>query len=158
MSRPAAADPQSSPSGRLVVAAPLEQQNEDGLARVSWPRTIWRLLLQPDAHPWSSRWQLRRRAPLVAVALAFLLLLLFAAGGCASAPPRSLRGAACAEGTKAGAAMRVRKVRAVMSVFMLRLHGCGPSSAGFGKEIFGMDVSDADYSSWPYWAMQARYA
>ncbi|HEX9576415.1 MAG TPA: hypothetical protein VF993_01600 [Myxococcales bacterium] len=102
MSRPAAADPQSSPSGRLVVAAPLEQQNEDGLARVSWPRTIWRLLLQPDAHPWSSRWRLRRRAPLVAVALALLLLLLFAAGGCASVPPQSLRDSAAAPPTAEG--------------------------------------------------------
>jgi hypothetical protein len=95
MSRPAAADPRPAPEGRLVVAALVEEESEDGLSRVSWPRTIWRLTLQPAEHPWSSRWRLRRRAPLVAVALSLLLLLLFAAG-CASAPPRSLHSSTAA--------------------------------------------------------------
>src|SRR5438105_3451032 len=89
MSRPAAADPRPAPGGRMVVAALAEAESEDGLARVSWPRTILRLALEPGEHPWSSRWRLRRRAPLIAVALALLLLLLFA-DGCASAPPQSL--------------------------------------------------------------------
>jgi hypothetical protein len=96
MSRPAAADPQPAPRGRIVVATLAERDAEDGLARVCWARTIWRLAVEPGLHPWSSRWRLRRRAPLVALAVALLLLLLFAASGCASAPPRSLRNSAAA--------------------------------------------------------------
>src|SRR5437667_10311445 len=95
MSRPAAADPKPAPEGRMVAAALVEEEREDGLSRVSWPRTIWRLALEPGEHPWSSRWRLRRRAPVVAVVIAFLLLLLFAVG-CASVPPRSLYDSAAA--------------------------------------------------------------
>jgi hypothetical protein len=91
MSRPAPADPQPAPEGPLVVAVPVEKESEDGLEKVSWPVTILRLTVEPFAHPWSSRWRLRRRAPLVAVGVAVLLLLLFAASGCASAPRQSLR-------------------------------------------------------------------
>src|SRR5205809_7753702 len=98
MSRPAAAVPQPAPA--LVVAR--LAGGEEELTRVSWARTIWRLALQPDAHPWSNTWRLRRRAPLVAVALALLLLLLFAASGCASAPPGSLRSTTAAPPTAEG--------------------------------------------------------
>jgi hypothetical protein len=77
----------------LVVATPLEPE-EDGLARVGWLPTVARLALQPEVHPWSARWRLRRRAPLAAVGLAILLLLLFAASGCASEPVYTLRSSA----------------------------------------------------------------
>ena len=61
-------------SGRIVVATALPAP-DDGLVRVCWPLTIWRLALDPEAHPWSARWRLRRRAPLAAVIGALLLLL-----------------------------------------------------------------------------------
>src|SRR5438067_511740 len=101
MSRLAAADPQPAPEGRMVVAALAEAEGEDGLARVSWPRTILRLALEPGEHPWSNRWRLRRRAPLAAVVVAILLLLLFAAG-CASVPPQSLHESASAPAAAEG--------------------------------------------------------
>ncbi|HMC34025.1 MAG TPA: hypothetical protein VKH65_06445, partial [Myxococcales bacterium] len=82
-------------SGRIVVATALPAP-DDGLVRVSWPRTIWRLALDPEAHPWSARWRLRRRAPLAAVIGALLLLLLFALSGCSSAPLQSLRSSTAA--------------------------------------------------------------
>ena len=69
---------------------------DDGLVRVCWPLTIWRLALDPEAHPWSARWRLRRPAPLAAVIAALLLLLLFALGGCSSAPLQSLRSSTAA--------------------------------------------------------------
>jgi len=82
-------------SGRIVVATALPAP-DDGLVRVSWPLTIWRLALDPEAHPWSARWRLRRPAPLAAVIAALLLLLLFALGGCSSAPLQSLRSSTAA--------------------------------------------------------------
>jgi hypothetical protein len=88
-SAPSAAAETEAPAGPLVVARALPAP-EDGLTRVSWPRTVLRLSLEPSLHPWSARWRLRRRAPLVALACALLLLLLFAAG-CSSAPLQSLR-------------------------------------------------------------------
>src|SRR5438445_517643 len=82
-------------SGRIVVATALPAP-DDGLLRVCWPLTIWRLALDPEAHPWSARWRLRRPAPLAAVIAALLLLLLFALGGCSSAPLQSLRSSTAA--------------------------------------------------------------
>lgn len=94
MSRSAAADPQPAPEGRVVVAARVESGGDDGLVRVGWPQTIWRLAVEPALHPWKPGWRLQRRAPLLALGIAILLLLLFAASGCASVPPRSLRATA----------------------------------------------------------------
>ena len=87
-----AGQPAADESLVLVVATPIVEAggDEDGLARVSWPRTILRLALQPARHPWSARWMLERRGPLALVAASLLLLLLFALAGCARAPPRSL--------------------------------------------------------------------
>ena len=85
----AAADRQPAPHERLVVVrAPIEP--EDELVRVSWPRTIARLALEPGQHPWKRGWKLQQRAPLVAVAAALALLLLFLASGCAPVPLRNL--------------------------------------------------------------------
>jgi hypothetical protein len=86
----AASDLPAGDRERLVVATALPAP-DDGLVRVSWPRTVWRLLLEPSVHPWAAHWRLRRRAPLAVVIAAILLLLLFAASGCASAPRQSLR-------------------------------------------------------------------
>ena len=83
---------ETAPAGPLVVARALPAP-EDGLARVGWRRTVLRLWLEPGEHPWSARWSLRRKAPLVALACALLLLLLFAAS-CSSAPLQSLRASA----------------------------------------------------------------
>src|SRR5207237_5466323 len=74
-----------------VVVATRIPGAEDGLERVSWARTVLRLTVAPGLHPWSASWRLRRRGPLAAVALAVLLLLLFALSGCASAPTQSAR-------------------------------------------------------------------
>src|SRR5205823_12167812 len=81
---------------RLVVATALEPQHEDELERVSWPRTVLRLAVQPELHPWKRAWRLQRRGPLFALAAAVLLLLLLAASGCASTPRQSLRQGASA--------------------------------------------------------------
>jgi hypothetical protein len=89
----AAAEAPAAGSGPVVVAQALPAP-EDGLRRVSWPLTIWRLALEPAVHPWAARWRLRRRGPLAAVVLALILLLLLAASGCSSAPLQSLRSAA----------------------------------------------------------------
>src|SRR5437868_8755745 len=78
------------PHERIVVATPLEPAPEEELQRVSWPRTVLRLALQPEEHPWNPEWRLRRKAPLVVLGAALLLLLVFAASGCASVPPQSL--------------------------------------------------------------------
>jgi len=78
------------PPDRVVVATRIAGA-EDGLARVGWPRTLLRLTVEPGIHPWSASWRVRRRGPLAAVALAVLLLLLFALSGCASAPTQSAR-------------------------------------------------------------------
>jgi hypothetical protein len=80
----------SVPHERLVVAVALEKDSGDELAKVSWPRTVWRLAVEPGQHPWKPAWRLRRRAPLALVAAAVVLLLLLAASGCASAPRRSI--------------------------------------------------------------------
>ena len=85
-----AADAPIADSSRLVVATALHPP-DDGLVRVSWPRTIWRLVLEPSVHPWNAHWRLRGKAPAAAVIIALLFLLLFAASGCASAPLQSLR-------------------------------------------------------------------
>jgi hypothetical protein len=74
---------------RIVVAAPVERHVEEELARVPWLRTIARLALEPDQHPWKRGWRLRHRAQLVAVGSALLLLALLASSGCASAPLQS---------------------------------------------------------------------
>lgn len=89
----AAAEAPAAGSGPLVVARALPAP-DDGLKRVSWPLTIWRLALEPGLHPWNARWRLRRPGPVAALAVALLLLLLFAASGCSSAPRQSLRSAA----------------------------------------------------------------
>lgn len=90
----------------LLIATPLPEagapSDEDGLARVSWPRTVARLALEPGQHPWSAGWRLQRRGPLWLLAAAVLLLLLFAAAGCASAPPQSLLDSARAPAPAAG--------------------------------------------------------
>ena len=65
----AAADAPIADSGRLVVATALHAP-DDGLVRVSWPRTIWRLVLEPSVHPWSAHWRLRAKAPAAAVIIA----------------------------------------------------------------------------------------
>jgi len=78
------------PPERVVVATRIAGA-EDGLQRVSWARTLFRLMVAPGLHPWSASWRLRRRGPLAIVALAALLLLLFALSGCASAPTQSAR-------------------------------------------------------------------
>jgi hypothetical protein len=85
--------PSSGPApARVVVATRIPGTGaEDGLRRVSWPRTLLRLTVEPGIHPWSASWRLRRRGPLAAVALAIGLLLLFALSGCASAPTQSVR-------------------------------------------------------------------
>ena len=85
--------PSSGPAPpRVVVATRIPGAGaEDGLRRVSWPRTLLRLTVEPAIHPWSASWRLRRRGPLAAVALAVGLLLLFALSGCASAPTQSVR-------------------------------------------------------------------
>src|SRR5947209_12069415 len=88
MTRPAHS--QSAPEGRIVVATPLTHEAEDGVARVSWLRTVLRLAAEPEQHPWSSRWTLRHPGAIAALALALLLLLLFAASGCATVPLQSL--------------------------------------------------------------------
>ena len=70
------------PASRVVIATRVPgEAAEDGLARVSWARTLFRLAVEPGVHPWSASWRLRHRAPLVVVALSFLLLppLLFRA-------------------------------------------------------------------------------
>ncbi|HYY53374.1 MAG TPA: hypothetical protein VE755_10905 [Myxococcales bacterium] len=82
-----------SAQGPIVVARPLPAP-DDGLVRVGWLRTIGRLALEPQIHPWTAHWRLQRRAPLAAVAVALLLLLLFAASGCSSAPLQSVRSSA----------------------------------------------------------------
>ena len=74
----------------IVVARPLPAP-EDGLVRVGWLRTIGRLALEPRLHPWAAHWRLRRGAPLAAVVVALLFLLLFAASGCSSVPLQSVR-------------------------------------------------------------------
>ncbi|HYS08166.1 MAG TPA: hypothetical protein VEP66_05460 [Myxococcales bacterium] len=76
--------------GSVVVAKALPAP-DDGLIRVSWTRTALRLALEPGVHPWAAHWRLRRRAPLAAVLVALFLLLLFATGGCASAPLQTVR-------------------------------------------------------------------
>ncbi len=78
------------PHRRIVVAVPVEPEIDEDLARVSWPLTVLRLAVQPSSHPWKRGWRLTRRAPLVAVAVGALLLLLLAASGCASVPPLSI--------------------------------------------------------------------
>jgi hypothetical protein len=88
---------------RVVVAAPLERHVEEDLSRVPWVRTIARLALEPDQHPWKRGWRLRHRAQLVAVAAALLLLALLATSGCASAPLQSLSRATSAPRPAAGA-------------------------------------------------------
>ncbi len=90
MRKAVATDRPPSQHRRVEVVTPLRDAPEDELARVSWPRTIARLALDPGQHPWSHGFRVRNRAPLIAVALAVLLLLLFAASGCASAPQQSL--------------------------------------------------------------------
>ncbi|MGZ6125067.1 MAG: hypothetical protein ACXWLR_08910, partial [Myxococcales bacterium] len=97
----AAAEAPAAGNGPLVVAHALPAP-EDGLVRVSWPRTIWRLALEPALHPWKAGWRLRRAGPVAAVALALLLLLLFAASGCSSAPLQSLRASASSPRTARG--------------------------------------------------------
>ncbi len=92
---PGAAEASAAATDRLVVARALPAP-EDGLERVGWRLTVWRLALEPAVHPWSARWRLRRRAPVAAVLAALLLLLLFALGGCASTPRQSLRSSASA--------------------------------------------------------------
>ena len=80
------------PHERVVVATRIPGTGaEDGLRRVSWPRTLVRLTVEPGVHPWSASWRLRRRGPLAAVVVALLLLALFALSGCASAPKQSVR-------------------------------------------------------------------
>ncbi|MFL5458560.1 MAG: hypothetical protein ACJ78X_19350 [Myxococcales bacterium] len=80
------------PASRVVIATRVPGSTaEDGLARVSWGRTLLRLAVEPGIHPWTASWRLRRRAPLVVVAVSVLLLLLFALSGCASAPTQSVR-------------------------------------------------------------------
>src|SRR6266850_423735 len=76
------------PAAEASVA--LEKGSGEELVRVSWPRTIWRLAVEPGQHPWKPGWRLRRRAPLAVVAAAVVLLLLLAASGCASAPRQSI--------------------------------------------------------------------
>ncbi len=92
---PGAAEASAAATDRLVVARALPAP-EDGLERVGWRLTVWRLALEPAVHPWSARWRLRRRAPVAAVLAALLLLLPFALGGCASTPKQSLRSSASA--------------------------------------------------------------
>ena len=79
----------------LIVATPLDEP-EDGLVRVGWPLTIARLAAAPEQHPWSARWKLRRRGALLVAGASVLLLLLFAASGCASGPMESLHASAMA--------------------------------------------------------------
>ena len=86
--RPAERTERTPEHRRIVVAAPIEPLEEE-LAPVTWLRTIARLALEPDQHPWKRRWRLRHRAQLVAVAAALLLLALLASSGCASAPLQS---------------------------------------------------------------------
>src|SRR5207302_2829457 len=93
---PESAAAPSVPHRRLVVAVALEKAAGDELARVSWPRTIWRLAVEPGQHPWKPAWRLRQRAPLAVVAAAVVLLLLLAASGCASAPRQSILRSAAA--------------------------------------------------------------
>ena len=93
----------SVPHERLVVAVALEKGSGEELVRVSWPRTIWRLAVEPGQHPWKPGWRLRRRAPLAVVAAAVVLLLLLAASGCASAPRQSILRLATAPITAKGA-------------------------------------------------------
>lgn len=75
---------------RLVVATPVDPQDGEELSRVSWPRTVLRLALQPAQHPWRPGWRLARRGPLLALAAAVAALLFFAASGCASGPLTSV--------------------------------------------------------------------
>jgi hypothetical protein len=77
------------PHRRLVVATALEKDRGDELEPVSWPRTVWRLAVDPGQHPWRRAFRSRRRAPILVVAAAVVLLLLFASG-CASAPRQSI--------------------------------------------------------------------
>ena len=79
------------PHRRIVVATPVEPDVEEDLERVSWPLTVLRLAVQPSSHPWKRGWRLTQRAPLVAVAIGALLLMLLAASGCASAPALSIK-------------------------------------------------------------------
>jgi len=58
----AASDVQGGGRDRLVVATALPAP-DDGLVRVRWPRTVWRLALEPAVHPWAAHWRLGRRAP-----------------------------------------------------------------------------------------------
>src|SRR5260370_41189824 len=74
---------------RIVVATPVERHLEEELVRVPWLRTIARLALEPDQHPWKRGWRLRHRAQPVAVAAALLFLPLLATAGCAPGPPQS---------------------------------------------------------------------
>ena len=86
----------SVPHERLVVAVALDKVSGEELARVSWPRTAWRLAVDPGQHPWKPAWRLRRRAPLFVVGVAAVLLLLLAASGCASVPRQSILRSAAA--------------------------------------------------------------
>src|SRR5260370_37966312 len=88
---------------RVVVAAPLERHVEEDLSRVPWVRTIARLALEPDQHPWKRGWRLRHRAQLVAGAAALLLLALLATPGRPSASLQSLSPATSAPRPAAGA-------------------------------------------------------
>ena len=93
---PSAAAGSPAPARSPLVVARALPSPDDGLVRVGWLRTIVRLTLEPHAHPWAAHWRLQRRAPLVTVIAALLLLLLFGASGCASAPLQSVRSSAIA--------------------------------------------------------------
>ena len=82
--------PSSVQNRRLVVAVPIDKSAGDELVPVPWARTLWRIAVEPDQHPWRPAWRLRRRGPLYVVAAAVILLLLFASSGCASAPRQSI--------------------------------------------------------------------
>jgi hypothetical protein len=88
---------------RILVATPLGPEPDDELARVPWARTVVRLALDPEQHPWRRGWRLGRKGPLVVVAFALLVLLVFAASGCASVPPQSLRQQVAAPAPASGA-------------------------------------------------------
>src|SRR5260370_26460549 len=75
---------------RIVVATPVERHLEEELVRVPWLRTIARLALEPDQHPWKRGWRLRPRAPLVAGAAPPLLLPLLARARRPTGPPPPL--------------------------------------------------------------------
>ena len=81
----------AAPSAPVVIAAPADAGSaaQDGLARVSWARTVWRLAARPDLHPWSASWRLGSPGPLVLVAAALGLLALLLAAGCTTVVPQS---------------------------------------------------------------------